>query len=249
MSDNLDSLFYSTKPLSLAPVERVIMTAMIQALKPDIALEIGSERGGTTRLLAGHAQEVICFDIDKRVERILRDVPNIRTVIGDSKQTLSRELDRIQATGGHAGFVFIDGDHSAEGVYADLKAVLTSSAAQNAVILVHDCAMEGSRQGFLKACHDYSDNLCAYDVDFSQGLAGDPDRIADSRCGGLGLILRAAPQSISALFANHERATFATLANQMGYGERLPLLKQCWRRIVPKSFRDRLYHLRQQSRI
>lgn len=87
-------------------------------------LEIGRRHGGSTVLLAAAAGERTLTSIDLApahnpacdavFEKILRQSPErLRLIVGDSRRTLPGET---------FGFAFIDGDHSYEGVKADVAA-------------------------------------------------------------------------------------------------------------------------------
>lgn len=97
---------------------------IVHEVRPEIIIEIGNARGGSTLYLANLLDlvgrgEVIGVDIDH--SKFQARHPRIATVTGDSlaPETLARveELAR-----GRQGLVIHDGDHSYEHVLGDLKA-------------------------------------------------------------------------------------------------------------------------------
>lgn len=85
-------------------------------------LEIGRNKAGSTVLLAAAGSERTIYSIDIRLKNnprcddYLKSPQNkdrVRVVVGDSRQPLA---------GVSYGFLFIDGDHSFEGVLADVMA-------------------------------------------------------------------------------------------------------------------------------
>jgi cephalosporin hydroxylase len=93
-------------------------------VRPEIVIEIGNARGGSTLYLANlldllGAGDVIAVDIDH--SKFQARHPRITTVTGDSASP--EVLARVESLArGRQGLVIHDGDHSREHVLADLKA-------------------------------------------------------------------------------------------------------------------------------
>jgi len=232
----------------MLPVERLVIHALAGALRPRLAIEVGTERGDTARLIARYAQRLICIDIDPAVRRRLADCANIEVVTGDSARELPRLLAELAGAGRGVDFCFVDGDHSYEGVRADLSALLASPAAARTVILVHDSAMAGSRRALRDAVAEARVPIAACDADFSQGVATDIECLSATRAGGLALIVTGADPALARLLRVEPGAvTLPELCERIA-PTRAGLLLRGWRQAVPKRLRDRLYRWRRGAR-
>lgn len=117
-------------------------------MQPDIAVEVGTYRGGSLELIAATARHVHTFDLVSHIDRRL---PNVDYHLGDSRQTLPAVLSALADRKESVGFVLIDGDHERSAVADDLRAVLDSPAFASGVVLLHDAANEDVRAGIRDA--------------------------------------------------------------------------------------------------
>jgi methyltransferase family protein len=124
--------------------EQAAVCGILSVLKPRLALELGTFRGGSLAPMAAYSQEVHTFDIASHVSEAL---PNVTYHIGDSQITLPQVLRGLAEAHRHVDFVLVDGDHSRAGVEADMSNLLHSPTLSTSVILLHDCANEGVREG------------------------------------------------------------------------------------------------------
>lgn len=120
------------------------------AQTPGNILEIGTHYGETTRefALAFPDRKIYAVDcpvnltlpipqrneipVASKVCEAARDLPNVQLIIQDSRTLGYRMLDDI-------GFVFIDGDHSYDGVAADSEKAFAHFASRSGVVVWHDC--------------------------------------------------------------------------------------------------------------
>ncbi|MEN6550044.1 MAG: class I SAM-dependent methyltransferase [Armatimonadia bacterium] len=125
---SLEHLFYPAHPRGrgicrLDPAEGRFLHDRVRALaKPDV-LEIGRFTGGSTLLLAQAVRpfgSVVSLDLDPRCDAVLGATlerwgwkDSVALVVGDSRR---RELPGMRFN-----VLFIDGDHSYEGVRADFE--------------------------------------------------------------------------------------------------------------------------------
>lgn len=125
----------------LAPREKVFVYASVFAKAPRRALEIGVSQGLSSVIIAGALRDLgrgRLIGVDPEPQPVfdyaatLGDVAELLT--GPSPRALPEAARRA---GGPFEWVFVDGDHSYEGVIADLKG-LVDVTASGAVILCHD---------------------------------------------------------------------------------------------------------------
>ena len=244
VAERLLPLFHHELPMSLMAVDRLIFHTFLETLRPRNALEVGSERGGTSRLIAEYSERLTCFDVDPAVRDRLSDVGNIKVIIGDSANSLPKFLEGCSARGEAVDFAFVDADHSYEGVAGDLAALLSSPVVRDCAILVHDCAMDGCRQAFEQCVKSAAIRVVCHHSDFSQGCSHGSD-VRARRAGGLGLIVTGSTSGELCLVdKSPDDLFFPDLARMLGYTERFGALRRLWRFLLPKPLRDAVYRWR-----
>jgi len=175
-------LFSSSHEMSYG--EQAALTGILSALKPRLALELGTFRGGSLGPIAAYSGEVHTFDL---VSHVTESLPNVTYHIGDSRITLPRVLSELAEAQRHIDFVLVDGDHSRAGVEADMTNLLHSPALSTTVILLHDCANEGVREGARNAILS-ADGLAYADLSFVAPPARWASPLSES-WGGLGIVV------------------------------------------------------------
>jgi hypothetical protein len=128
--------------------EQAALEGVVARLKPSIALEIGTFTGASLECIAAHSERVHTFDLASHTDKQL---PNVEYHVGDSRVVVPRVLDDLAQAGQHVDFALVDGDHARAGVRADVQNLLASPALQRTVILLHDVANEGVREGIRDA--------------------------------------------------------------------------------------------------
>lgn len=110
--------------------EIVELTRRLVDLKPRIVLEIGTFKGGTAMIWSQFASErVISCDLSPmgRRARIIESFPpadskcQLILMTGDSHDDTFRERVARELDGDRVDLLFIDGDHSAQGVRSDYE--------------------------------------------------------------------------------------------------------------------------------
>ncbi len=169
--------------------ERAAVQGVLSALKPALAIEIGTAEGACLRWIAAHAGEVHSFDL---VEPSIGDLgAHVHVHTGDSHVLLPQMLERFAAEGRNVDFVLVDGDHSPDGVRRDLEALLGSPAIADTVIVAHDVGNERVRTGLDAVAYGAFPKVAHVDLDFVPGQLGQ-DRFPGELWGGLGLVVVAA---------------------------------------------------------
>jgi methyltransferase family protein len=164
--------------------EQAALTGVLCALKPGLAFELGTFRGGSLVPIAAHSREVHTFDLASHVSESL---PNVTYHIGDSRLTLPRVLSELDKAQRQINFVLVDGDHSRAGVEADMTNLLHSPALSSTVILLHDCANEGVREAARNVILE-ADGLAYADLSFVVPPQHRESLLSES-WGGLGIVV------------------------------------------------------------
>lgn len=170
--------------------ERAALEGVLSQVQPKLALEIGTAEGGSLRRIAAHSAEVHSIDIDHDPVREGDPLPDHVTLhTGSSAQLLSRLLDSFAQAGRLVDFALVDGDHSFEGVAADLRALLTSPVTSRTVILVHDSMNPEVRAGIQSVGFDDYENVVYHELDFVPGYTYAEGAVRDSTWGGIALVM------------------------------------------------------------
>jgi hypothetical protein len=170
--------------------ERAAMEGLLGSLQPRLAIEIGTAEGASLRRIAAHSAEVHSFDL---VMPSLELPDHVQLHTGDSHALLPQLLEQLAGEGRNVDFVLVDGDHSSEGVRADVMALLASPAIADTVIVMHDIANERVRAGLDAVPYDAFPKVAHVDLDFVAGYMG-RDLFTGELWGGLGLVVVAAGQ-------------------------------------------------------
>jgi hypothetical protein len=166
--------------------ERAALEGVLAQLQPDLSIEIGTAEGGSLERIAAHSREVHSIDL---VAADLERPQNAHLHVGDSRQLLPRLLERFEAGGRGVDFVLVDGDHTAEGVKADLINLLTSPAVSRTLILVHDTMNEVVRAGVEAVPFERFAKVSHVNLDFLTGYMARNGPFAGQLWGGFGLVL------------------------------------------------------------
>jgi hypothetical protein len=172
----------------MQPGEQTALVALLAGLRPKVAIEIGSRYGGSMQVLAKYAERVISVDIDPTCkERLGPRFPNAEFVTGDSRETFPPLMTRLEQEGAEVGFVLIDGDHTAAGVQADVRGLLTYRPKCPLFVVMHDSFNPPVRQGIRSAPWASNPHVHAVELDFVHGvLTHDPEAYREM-WGGLAL--------------------------------------------------------------
>jgi cephalosporin hydroxylase len=127
--------------------ERFALDGLLAALRPRLAIEVGTYQGGSLRRIATHAEHVHAFDLDPQVAQLADELDNVSLHIGDSAELLPRVLADLGREDRHVDFALVDGAHTREAVRADGAALLAADACRQTVIVFHDSANADVRAG------------------------------------------------------------------------------------------------------
>jgi hypothetical protein len=167
--------------------ERAAIEGLVAQLSPTLAIEIGTAEGGSLARIAAHSAEV--HTIDLTGELLVERPPNARFHEGDSKVILPHLLAGFADEGRNVDFVLVDGDHTHEGVSADLEALLDSPAVGRTVLLLHDSLNPDVRSGIESVVPQEHPKVIGCDLDFVPGRMAKLGAFANQLIGGFALIV------------------------------------------------------------
>ncbi len=187
-------------PAELLLPERLLMYSLVRGLRPRRCLEIGTHFGGSTTITCAALDDVgagrlVCVDPNPLVPAELwaRLAHRATMIRGTSPGALP---DAVALAGGLFDFVFIDGDHTLDGVVRDVDGVLTV-AAPGAHLLFHDSHYWEVREAIDACVARYPGRLV--DAGTLSALSTDPIQAPDgtsAQWGGFRL-LRVAATSLT----------------------------------------------------
>jgi len=164
--------------------ERAAIEGVVAALRPALAIELGTAQGGSLASIAAHSSEVHTFDLEPAITDV---PPHVRLHAGDSHVLLPRLLSELAAAGRNVDFALVDGDHAPDGVRRDLTDLLDSPAVGRTVILLHDMANEAVRGGAEAVDFARYPKIAYVDLGFVEVPQRDGALV--ERWGGLGLVV------------------------------------------------------------
>lgn len=172
----------------MSPAEQMAMIYLLENLRPKVAIEIGTRFGGSLQVLAKFSERVYSLDIDPEVPmRMGNRFPNVEYLIGDSQTTLPKLLKKLQSESAELSFVLVDGDHTSDGVRADINALLAFNPVVPLYIVMHDSLNPDCRQGLRTANWADSPYVQAVALDFVMGAVNPAPHHRGELWGGLAL--------------------------------------------------------------
>lgn len=172
--------------------ERAALLYLLNRLRPQVSIEIGTFRGGSLRPISFFSGKTYTFDIDPSQHRMAPLFPAVEFITGDTVTTLPPVIDAISSRGEELGFVLVDGNHETEGVRHDIECCLRYvPRSRPCVIAMHDSSNPSVRAGILSAHWQSCLYAHALDVDFVNGSLHARRDIRNQLWGGLavGLLL------------------------------------------------------------
>lgn len=185
--DDLPLYWQMTRP------EKFTFRALVEGAKPEVAIEIGTFKGGSLQIISEHAKKVYSLDISPDCRDSLQDrFDNVDFRVGDSKAMVADVLREIEESGQQLGFVLIDGDHSTAAVRGDINAILKHKPTRDVFIVFHDSFNPACREGILSADWVACPYIHYVEIDFVQGVfhaKGEGNAQDRSMWGGLAVAL------------------------------------------------------------
>lgn len=171
----------------MEPAERLAFIAVLDHIRPDVSIEIGTKYGGSLQIISHFSRKVYSIDIDPTCPTQLAGrFQNVEYVTGPSHDTLPPLLERIRSSGDEKlGFVLVDGAHSYEVVLGDINILMTHTPTCPLYILMHDCFNPGCRQALLEARWASNPHVHLVELDFVPGILHTRPDVYHEMWGGL----------------------------------------------------------------
>jgi predicted O-methyltransferase YrrM len=177
--------------------ERAALEGLLAAVRPALAIEIGTAEGGSLERVAAYSERVHSFDLnfdlmpaDRRAA-----LENVTFHAGDSHVLLPELLKELADAGQNVDFVLVDGDHSSEGVKKDMEDLLVSDAIQRTVIVAHDTINEVVRDGLERVRYEDFPKVAYVELDMVAGHLFQEPALLNEMWGGIGLVVVDASQT------------------------------------------------------
>jgi hypothetical protein len=160
----------------MAPADRAALAATVARLKPAVAVEIGTAKGGSLAVLAKGCGKVYSIDIDPAAAKLAADraFANVEFVTGDSAKVLPALLKKMAKKKEHPTLLLVDGNSETAAVRADIEAILTNLGMPKGetVILMHDSFHPRCRAGIRAAAWAACKYVRSVEVDLTPGTQG-----------------------------------------------------------------------------
>lgn len=173
----------------MSRAEKSALIQVLDSVKPEVAIEIGTFQGGSLQVISHFSKEVYSLDISKAPEKLLKDqFSNVHFIIGNSYELISDLFKQIEGAGKRLSFILVDGDHSKNGVFRDLEAILSYPHKHPLTILMHDSFNPQCRAGIKKAIKSSQISTIQYaELDYITGSYSPNDNFLEM-WGGLAMI-------------------------------------------------------------
>lgn len=173
--------------------EKFAFTRLLEQAAPDVAIEIGTYKGGSLQSVSKYAQKVYSLDINPECKDTLsHQFNNVSFITDDSQISIPKVLEEIANEKRDLGFVLIDGDHSCDGARGDANAILKHKPTRDLYLVFHDSFNPDVREGILTANWQDCPYVHYVEIDFIPGVFHQKafdTAPAGSMYGGLAVVL------------------------------------------------------------
>ncbi len=139
----------------MSRAEKYCFIHLLQHLKPETSIEIGTFMGGSLQVISKFSKQVYSIDISEAPKKFLEDkFSNVQFRVGESHALIPQVLKEIDANNQKLEFILVDGDHTTKAVQRDLKAILNYPHKHPVTIILHDSFNPQCRKGIKSI--DYS---------------------------------------------------------------------------------------------
>lgn len=167
------SCLHSDNRWEMSHGERSVLRVLLERIRPKLAIEVGTFRGGSLSLISQYSETVISLDIDPSIPEKLAGIKNAQFIIAPSSESLPALLTKLTELKMDPEFILIDADHTEAGVRGDIQTVLKSPPRVRTFVLMHDSFNPGCRRGILTAGWENCPFVHSVEVDFVNGSVVD----------------------------------------------------------------------------
>lgn len=162
--------FLSIRDWQMSLIERFILISILDRIRPDLSIEIGTHKGGSLQVLSHFSKNVISIDINEYGSRKLsEDFKNVQFFVEDSAVLLPTLIPDLVRDAKPPEFILVDGSHSRHGVRADINSILEIEPKRDTVIICHDSFNPHCRMGMLDSTWASSPFVQYVEIDFIPG--------------------------------------------------------------------------------
>ena len=197
---------------SMSRSEQYALIFLLQKIKPEVSIEIGTFNGGSLQVISKYSKKVYAIDYEPSiVEKLMGKFDNVEFLIGDSKKILPELIQKIIKNSETLEFALIDGDHSHEGVLTDITNMLNYQPKTNLHIILHDSFNPICRSGMKAYVYDKNPYVHGVELDYISGIY-EPDGLKRQMWGGFALIFLRKEKRVRELIVKESsRSQFETV--------------------------------------
>ena len=181
-----------TLPWEMSRVERMAFQHLLGVFQPAIALEVGTEKGGSLQAIMQYADEAISIgkDVDNQTNLQKQSCfTGVEFIAGDPAQVLPEMIQIINANKLNVNFIFIDGERSTESAQSNFETALRLAPKQSTCLVVHHSFMPQVRRALLNVDWPANPHVHYVEIDYVQGAYLPAEYGACKMIGGLAVIL------------------------------------------------------------
>ena len=238
MQSNVGMPFYSDFKIDealewqMSRAEKYCLINLLEHIRPNVAIEIGTYKGGSLQVLNQLAQHVYSIDISSAPEKFLANkFPKVNFRIGESHITITKVFKEIEQLGLSLDFILVDGDHTSKAVRKDLEAILAYPHKHPVTIILHDSFNPQSRKGIKSINYTHYPSVSYVELDFITGSFWHNNTYREM-WGGFAMIqidpFNTKPLKFMASQENLFRKSNKRKYNFWKQSERSVLLHNCW---------------------
>lgn len=189
----------------MSRAEKYCLIGLMKELSPDVAIEIGTFKGGSLQVISAYAKNVFSLDISDSPKAFLASkFSNVDFVVGDSATCLEPVFDQINQEGRRLEFILVDGDHTRKGVYRDLETIFAYPHKHPITILMHDSFNPECRKGIRTFLERHPEHVTYAELDYVTGAYWHNGTYREM-WGGLALIQYNPDKAPSPLYINQSQ--------------------------------------------